>query len=118
MLPSRCHQFLPKSSRVYLYPPYYVKVRGLYRNFYRHEDHLAIAKLLQSRRFKRPWVVSYDNAAEICEMYSMSEGMSYALQGAEALSGQRSYVFQSRLVDRRRADTPSLNWQLDLLSQL
>jgi DNA adenine methylase len=56
-----------------------VKGQGLYRNFYRHEDHLAIAKLLQSRRFKLPWVVSYDNAEEICEMYSMSKGMSYSL---------------------------------------
>lgn len=44
-----------------------MKVRGLYRNFYRNEDHLAIAKLLQSRRFKRLWVVSYDNAAKIGE---------------------------------------------------
>ena len=76
---SRCHEFLPKNSLVYLDPPYYVKGRGLYRNFYKHEDHLAIAKLLQSRFFKRPWVVSYDNAEEICEMYSMSEGMSYSL---------------------------------------
>lgn len=76
---SRCHEFLPKNSLIYLDPPYYVKGRGLYRNFYKHEDHLAIAKLLQSRQFKRPWVVSYDNADEICEMYSMSEGMSYSL---------------------------------------
>jgi len=76
---SRCHEFLPKNSLVYLDPPYYIKGRGLYRNFYKHEDHLAIAKLLQSRHFQRPWVVSYDNADEICEMYSMSDGMSYSL---------------------------------------
>ncbi len=76
---SRCHEFLPKNALVYLDPPYYVKGRGLYRNFYKHEDHLAIAKLLQSRRFKRPWIVSYDNADEICDMYSMSDGMSYCL---------------------------------------
>ena len=76
---SRCHEFLPKNSLIYLDPPYYVKGRGLYRNFYKHEDHLAIAKLLQSRRFRRPWVVSYDNAEEICEMYAMSDGMSYSL---------------------------------------
>lgn len=75
----RCHKFLPKNSLVYLDPPYYVKGRGLYRNFYTHEDHQAIAKLLQSQRFKRPWIVSYDNADEICEMYSMSNGMSYSL---------------------------------------
>lgn len=85
---ARCDEFLPKASLVYLDPPYYVKGRGLYRNFYRHDDHLAIAKLLQSRKFKRPWVVSYDNAEEICAMYSMSQGLSYALN----YTAQRRYV--------------------------
>lgn len=85
---SRCHEFLPKKSLVYLDPPYYVKGRGLYRNFYTHDDHLAIAKLLQSRHFKRPWVVSYDNADEICDMYSLSTGMSYSLH----YSAQKRYL--------------------------
>jgi len=76
---TRCNEFLPTRSLIYLDPPYYVKGRGLYRNFYRHEDHLSIAELLQSPRFDMPWVVSYDNVEEICEMYSMSEGMSYSL---------------------------------------
>lgn len=61
------HQFLPIKSLVYLDPPYYVKGAGLYRNFYKHEDHVRIAKLLGSDRFRRPWVVSYDNADEIKE---------------------------------------------------
>lgn len=51
-------------------------------------DHLAIAKLLQSRKFKRPWVVSYDNAEEICTMYSMSQGLRYALN----YTAQRRYA--------------------------
>lgn len=75
----RCGDFLPTKSLIYLDPPYYVKGRGLYRNFYRHEDHLNIAELLQSKDFKLPWVVSYDNVEQICGMYSMSEGMSYSL---------------------------------------
>jgi DNA adenine methylase len=85
---ARCSEFLPKASLVYLDPPYYVKGRGLYRNFYRHDDHLAIAKLLQSRRFKRPWVVSYDNAEEIRAMYTMSQGLSYSLN----YTAQKRYV--------------------------
>lgn len=76
---SRCHEFLPKKSLIYLDPPYYVKGRGLYRNFYTHDDHLAIAQLLQAKSFKKHWVVSYDNAEQICEMYSMSNSMSYSL---------------------------------------
>lgn len=85
---SRCTEFLPERSLIYLDPPYYVKGRGLYRNFYGHDDHLQIANLLQSDRFRRAWVVSYDNAPEICEMYSQSESLTYGLN----YTAQRRYV--------------------------
>lgn len=85
---ARCSEFIPEESLVYLDPPYYVKGQGLYRNFYKHDDHLAIAELLQSGNFKRPWVVSYDNAEEICAMYQMSKGLSYSLN----YTAQKRYV--------------------------
>lgn len=75
----RCNQFLPKRSLIYLDPPYYVKGQGLYRNFYAHEDHLAIARKLQSRQFNRSWIVSYDDTPEICEMYNSSAVLKYGL---------------------------------------
>ncbi len=84
----RCSSLLPKRSLIYLDPPYYVKGRGLYRNYYGHDDHLAIAKALQSRQFKRPWIVSYDNAEEIREMYQLSKGLSYGLN----YTAQKRYV--------------------------
>lgn len=79
LLLDRAAGFLPEQSLIYLDPPYYVKGRGLYRNFYKHDDHLQIAQLLQSPDFKRPWVVSYDSAPEICEMYSQNEALTYGL---------------------------------------
>jgi len=79
LLLDRATEFLPEQSLIYLDPPYYVKGRGLYRNFYKHDDHLQIAQLLQSPDFKRPWVVSYDSAPEICEMYSQNEALTYGL---------------------------------------
>lgn len=84
----RCSRLLPKRSLIYLDPPYYVKGRGLYRNYYGHDDHLAIAQALQSRQFKRPWIVSYDNAEEIREMYQLSKGLSYGLN----YTAQKRYV--------------------------
>ncbi len=84
----RCHQFLPAKSLVYLDPPYYVKGAGLYRNFYKHDDHVRIAKLLGSDRFRRPWVVSYDNAEEIKEMYAYAEPYAYGLN----YTAQRRYT--------------------------
>ena len=84
----RCHQFLPAKSLVSLDPPYYVKGAGLYRNFYKHEDHVRIAKLLGSERFRRPWVVSYDNANEIKEMYAYATPYAYGLN----YTAQRRYT--------------------------
>jgi DNA adenine methylase len=76
---SKSKEFLPKKSLIYLDPPYYVKGQGLYRNFYEHKDHEAIAKLLQKKRFGRAWVVSYDNVEEIQAMYEISKGLTYGI---------------------------------------
>jgi DNA adenine methylase len=84
----RCVTFLPKNSLIYLDPPYYVKGQGLYRNFYMHDDHLQIAKVLQSDSFMLPWVVSYDNAAEICDLYQFSKCLAYNLN----YTAQKRYV--------------------------
>ena len=65
-----------------------MKGQGLYRNFYKHDDHLKISKALQSSRFTLPWVVSYDNAAEICEMYQFRKGFAYDLN----YTAQKRYV--------------------------
>ncbi|GHU07140.1 restriction endonuclease subunit M [Betaproteobacteria bacterium] len=85
---NRCSEFLPNKSLIYLDPPYYVKGKGLYRNYYEHEDHVAIAKVIQGKKFKWPWVVSYDNVEEICAMYRLSKSLSYGLN----YTAQRRYV--------------------------
>lgn len=88
LLLNRCSEFLPIKSLIYLDPPYYIKGKGLYRNYYQHDDHAAIAKTIQSKKFKWPWVVSYDNAEEICAMYQLSRSLSYGLN----YTAQRRYV--------------------------
>jgi DNA adenine methylase len=107
---SRCSDFLPTQSLIYLDPPYYVKGRGLYRNFYMHEDHLAIAKLLQSKKFERHWVVSYDNVEEISAMYQMSEGLTYSLNytaqkryiGSEVMFFSRNLVIDEKTIPQSK----------------
>jgi DNA adenine methylase len=84
----RCHQLLPVKSLIYLDPPYYVKGAGLYRNFYKHDDHVKIAQLLGRQYFNRPWVVSYDNADEIREMYAYTTPYAYGLN----YTAQRRYT--------------------------
>lgn len=103
----RCHQFLPAKSLVYLDPPYYVKGAGLYRNFYRHDDHVRIAKLLGNIRFRRPWIVSYDNAEEIRDMYAYADPYAYGLN----YTAQRRYTGSEVMFFSKRIQVPLLTMQ-------
>ena len=53
---------------VNLDPPYFGKGPDLYTNFYRPEDHSALAKAI--RTIKRRWMVTYDDAVEIRKIYA------------------------------------------------
>ncbi|WP_455007710.1 DNA adenine methylase [Neisseria sicca] len=66
-------------SFVYLDPPYYVKGQGLYRNFYTHKDHINIRDTLLSSKLKN-WVISYDAAQEIKNIYSNFRTINYSLR--------------------------------------
>lgn len=61
----------------YLDPPYFVKGEGLYDNFYAVEDHQTVATAVMALR--QPWVVSYDAAPEIIEMYGDARSLRYQL---------------------------------------
>lgn len=74
----KCSTFLPEKSLIYLDPPYYVKGQGLYRNFYEHDDHEKIKDKLGSIAI--PWLVSYDDAPEIRQIYSNYRCLSYELR--------------------------------------
>lgn len=63
---------------LYLDPPYYVRGRRLYENFYRHEDHAEIALLVRNLRV--PWVVSYDAVPEIKSLYRGVRCIDYDLK--------------------------------------
>lgn len=65
------------NSLIYLDPPYYEKGQGLYRNFYKHKDHLAIQEKLAS--IEVPWIVSYDNHPSIKEIYQQYRQSEYTL---------------------------------------
>lgn len=62
---------------LYLDPPYYRKGRRLYDDFYEHSDHAQIAELVLALNV--PWVVSYDAAPEVQELYEATEYLAYGL---------------------------------------
>lgn len=82
-----------KSHLVYLDPPYYVKGKKLYKNFYVHDDHATIARrLLASPAGK--WVLSYDSVPEILALYSDLKPTVYNLQySAGAVGSGREVIF-------------------------
>lgn len=73
---------LPARSLTYLDPPYFVKGQRLYANYYRPEDHAAIAGRLAAT--DRRWIVSYDNVPEIRALYTDYNTTSYALRYSAA----------------------------------
>lgn len=83
-----CPTFLKEKSLIYLDPPYYIKGKGLYRNFYEHDDHKQIAQQLFHITFDISWVVSYDNVSEIQEIYGLTKQLSYKLN----YTAQKSYI--------------------------
>ena len=51
----------------YVDPPYYAKGKSLYRYWHEREDHEKLANIL--KRFKKPWLLSYDEHPEIIKLY-------------------------------------------------
>ena len=90
---------LPQKSLVYLDPPYYVKASRLYQNHYANDDHVAIAKLVR-KKICIPWVVSYDTAPEIMEMYQGFQTISYEMNHTAAKNhkGGEVMFFSNNLI--------------------
>ena len=61
----------------YLDPPYYVKGRDLYLNYYNDDDHRAIAKVI--KKYKGKWIISYDAVDFIRELYKDYRQKEYYL---------------------------------------
>lgn len=89
---SNCQSF------IFIDPPYYVKGRDLYLNYYYPKDHLALAQRL--KQFKSPWVMTYDATLEIKQMYEWCTIKDFTLnyfakshkKGNELIIHQRSLI--------------------------
>jgi DNA adenine methylase len=90
---------LPEKSLYYLDPPYYKKGKELYINFYEHQDHLNIAKIIDSLKSKY-WLLSYDNHKIINKLYSKYRHQIYDLNysAGNASIGSEILVFSDKLI--------------------
>lgn len=89
----------PEKCLIYLDPPYYGKGRDLYYGFYRHNDHAAMASLVQENLIKQHWIVSYDNEEAICTMYAGRRRAAYSIgySAREIKKGSEVMFFSDRV---------------------
>ena len=88
---------IPQKSLVYLDPPYYTKGNRLYENYYSHEDHEIISKLVS--RMSHLWLVSYDNVEPIKKMYKRYKSIEYKLNysARDSYAGSEIIFFSPKL---------------------
>ena len=87
-----------KKTFCYLDPPYYVKGRDLYLNYYNDDDHRAIAKAI--KKYKGKWIISYDAVDFIRELYKDYRQKEYYLSysAGNPAKGREIVVYSDGLV--------------------
>lgn len=83
---------------IFFDPPYYNKGSELYTNFFKHDDHLKLAK--EIKKITNNWIVTYDNSEEIKKMYNTHDilefDINYSLQNK--IKGKEIIIFSSKLI--------------------
>ncbi|PGC07831.1 DNA adenine methylase [Bacillus toyonensis] len=87
------------NSFTFFDPPYYHKGPSLYTNFYNHEDHYILAKIIKTQMKNRKWIVTYDVCNEIKKMYkSLAFQTFYLTYSAQTKRSSIEYMFFSKKV--------------------
>lgn len=82
----------PKKTLIYLDPPYYVKGRDLYYDFYEQKNHAAVAEFVTSKIQRQRWIVSYDNVPQIRDLYLGQRHVVYNIGYSARSASQGSEV--------------------------
>lgn len=87
-----------RNSLTFFDPPYYDKGPDLYTNFYSHEDHVELAKTIQSKMRNRYWILTYDIASQIEDLYRKQVYTKYYLNYSIATptKGQEFMFFSNK----------------------
>lgn len=82
----------------YLDPPYYVKGRDLYLNYYNNDDHIAIANAI--KKYKGKWIISYDAVPFISDLYKEYRQKEYYLSysAGNPSKGKEIMVYSDGLI--------------------
>nr|WP_241740154.1 MULTISPECIES: DNA adenine methylase [Microbacterium] len=64
-------------------PPYFVKGRGLYSNYFEDDDHNQLAERVHA--LKNPWLLTYDDAEAIASLYGTDPLYRYSIKYSAAV---------------------------------
>ncbi len=87
VLIKQLNEKLPNNTLFYLDPPYYVKGKGLYMNYYNDKDHQDIANVINNIGNQK-WIISYDNVDFIATLYSRFRQRTFELNYSASNSGK------------------------------
>ncbi|MBU5363447.1 DNA adenine methylase [Enterococcus raffinosus] len=89
-------------SLTFFDPPYYIKGKALYTNFYEHIDHVELSNTIKNTLNNKNWILTYDFTPEIKEMYKEYEHFVYHLNYSLANTGKgKEYIFLSNSISSR-----------------
>ena len=89
---------ITEKSLCYLDPPYYVKGRDLYLNYYEDKDHQQIADAVA--RYPHKWIMSYDAVPFIKDLYRTYRQCEYHLSysAGNPAKGREVMIYSDELV--------------------
>lgn len=92
-------QKLPENTLFYFDPPYCVKGKGLYMNYYSDDDHRDIKNeiaLIDGQK----WIVTYDHVPFIAELYESYRMVSFCLNySASTIAKGKEYMIFSNNIN-------------------
>ena len=90
---------LQQKSLFYFDPPYYVKGKDLYLNYYQDNDHQNIADEI-SKVSNQKWIITYDDVTQIRDLYCKYRYKSFKLSysaGSENKEGKEIMIFSDNI---------------------
>jgi DNA adenine methylase len=102
------------NTLIYFDPPYYVQGSELYLNFYEHDDHVRLSKMIQED-VSCKWVLSYDAASEILNLYQQRNHFVYNLQynASRVYKGREVFIFSDDLVIPENSSLEYIDFALE-----
>lgn len=89
---------LSKNVLFYLDPPYYVKGKYLYLNYYNHDDHKQIS--VQIKKIKgQKWIITYDNVNSIKNLYQKFRKIKFSINysAGKPSKGEEIMIFSDNI---------------------